>query len=88
MQLRQHNLEQVNQFFATPLARQGLKHVHIDRRSRKKAISTLSGEELAKIAARTHKVQKDLAAGDLGSGTLTLIVIAIAVLIIVLVSKL
>jgi hypothetical protein len=88
--LRQHNLEQVNQFFATSRAQKALTDAHIDGAQVKKAISTLSDEELAKIARRTQKVEKDFAAGDLGSGTLTLMVIAIAavLIIVVLVTKL
>ena len=88
-QTRQHNLDQVSQFFASPLAQRALQDAHIDGSQVKKAISTLSDEELAKITARTQKVQNDFAAGDLPGNALTLIVIAIAaVLIIVLVTKL
>ncbi|HKN31932.1 MAG TPA: hypothetical protein VJX16_01685 [Terriglobales bacterium] len=67
-QVRQHNQEQVNQFFASPLAQRALQDAHIESAQVKKAISTLSDEELAKTAARTQKAQKDVAAGDLGGG--------------------
>jgi hypothetical protein len=50
-----HNLEQVNQFFATPLAQKALKDAHISSALVKTAISSLSDEELAKIAGRAEK---------------------------------
>lgn len=88
-QLRQHNQEQVNQFFSSPLAQRALRDAHIDSTQVKTAVSTLSDEELAKIAARTEKAQKDFAAGAITDHVLVLLVIAIAiVLIIVLAVKL
>ena len=54
-QIRQHNLDQVNQFFATPLAQKALKDAHIDGSQVKRAVPSLSDDELAKIAARTQK---------------------------------
>jgi|SRR5438270_6197755 len=88
-QVRQHNQEQVNQFFATPLAQKALRDAHIDVTQVKTAVSTLSDQELAKIAARTEKAQKDFAGGAITDHMLVLIVIAIAiVLIIVLAVKL
>jgi hypothetical protein len=87
--VRQQNLEQVNKLFATPLAQKALKDAHIDSARVQKAISNLSEEELARVAARSEKAQADFAAGDLSSNALTLIVIGIAaVLLIILVTKL
>lgn len=88
-QARQHNQEQVSQFFSSPLAQKALREAHIDATQVKAAVSTLSDEELAKIAARTEKAQKDFAAGAIRDHALVLLVIAIAiVLIIVLAVKL
>lgn len=88
-QLRQQNIERLNQFFSSPLAQKALKDHHIDATQVKTAVSQLSDDELAKVAARADKAQKDFAAGALTDHLLILIVIAIAVvLIIVLAVKL
>src|SRR5438132_14321428 len=63
-QVRQHKQEQGNQFLASPLAQRALQHAHIESAQVKKAISTLSDEELAQMAARTQKAHTDVAAGD------------------------
>jgi hypothetical protein len=82
-QIRQRNQEQVKQFFSSPLAQKALRDAHIDAAQVKTAVSTLSDEELAKIAARTEKAQKDFAAGAITDHLLILIVIAIAVILII-----
>ena len=88
-QVRQHNIQRINEFFSSPLAQKALQDHHIDATQVKAAVSQLSDEELSKIAARTDKAQKDFAAGAITDHLLILIVIAIAVvLIIVLAVKL
>lgn len=82
-QARQHNQEQVNQFFSSPLAQKALRDAHIDATQVKTAVSTLSDEELARIAARTEKAQQDFAGGAITDHALVLIVIAIAVILII-----
>jgi hypothetical protein len=87
--IRQQNIERINQFFSSPLAEKALKDHHIDATQVKTAVSQLSDDELAKVAARADKAQKDFAAGAITDHLLILIVIAIAVvLIIVLAVKL
>ena len=82
-QARHHNQEQGKQFFSSPLAQKALRDAHIDAAQVKTAISTLSDEELARIAARTEKAQRDFAAGSITDHALVLIVIAIAVILII-----
>jgi hypothetical protein len=90
--VRQRNREQVDPFFASPLAQKALKDAHIESAQVKKAISTLSDEELAKIAARTQKAQKHAKGAKRcrrrrpRRWTLTLIVIAIAAVLIIVTS--
>jgi hypothetical protein len=88
-QIRQQNIERINQFFSSPLAQKAMQDHHIDATQVKTAVSQLSDDELAKIAARTDKAQRDFAAGAITDHLLVLIVIAIAViLIVVLIVKL
>lgn len=88
-QVRQRNIEQIDQFFSSPLAEKALKEHGIDATRVKTAVSQLNDDELAKIAARTEKGQKDFAAGAITDHLLILIVIAIAVILIaVLAAKL
>ncbi len=88
-QLRKQNVERINQFFSSPLAQKALKSRRIDPVQVKTAVSQLSDDELARLAARADKAQRDFAAGAITDHALVLIVIVIAVvLIIVLATKL
>jgi len=82
-QARQRNLEQVNQFFSSPVAQRALNNAHMDPVQIKAGIAQLSNEDLAKIAAQTDKAQKQFAAGSLLDHKLELLVIAIAVIIVI-----
>src|SRR5262249_25052434 len=59
---RQKNLDDVQSFFSSEPARAALKTGKVDYEKVQKAISTLSPEELAKLAAKTTSLQKDFAA--------------------------
>ena len=88
-QERQKSIEQINEFFSSPLAQKALAEHHIDAQQVKTAVSRLSDEELARVAARTEKAQQDFAAGAITDHLLVLIVIVIAVVLIaVLAAKL
>jgi hypothetical protein len=82
--VRQENLKQVNEFFSSPIAQRALNHAHMDPVQVKSALSQLSDEELAKIAAQTDKAQRDFAAGALLDHKLELLVIAIAVIVVII----
>jgi hypothetical protein len=82
---RQKNLEQVRSFFADPKISKVLTNAHIDSNRIQKAVSTLSGAELEKLALRTTQIQSDFAAGALSNQELTYIVIAIGAAVLVLV---
>jgi hypothetical protein len=87
--IRQQNVEQIDRFFSSPIAQKALKDHHIDATQVKTAVSQLSDDELARVATRTQKAQKDFAAGAITDHLLILIVIVIAVILIaVLAAKL
>jgi alcohol dehydrogenase YqhD (iron-dependent ADH family) len=81
-QMRQRNIEKIDRFFSSAVAQKALKEHGINATRVKAAVAQLSDDELAKIAARTEKVQKDFAAGAITDHLLILIVIAIAVVLI------
>jgi hypothetical protein len=82
---RQHNAQTLNRFLSSPTAKKALRTAHVDPTRVKTAISSLSDEELAQLAARAEKAQSDFAAGLLPSRTLLLIILAILVVILIIV---
>ena len=64
-QVRQHNLDSVQQLLSTPAAEKALKSAKMDPQQVKTAVSTLNDQELAQLAARANKAQADFAAGHL-----------------------
>ncbi len=85
-QVRQHNVDTVQQFLSTPTAEKAMKSAKIDPQQVKTAVSTLDDQELAQIAARADRAQADFAAGALGERDLIWIILAIAVLILIIVA--
>ena len=82
---KQKNLDQVQSFFAEANVQAALAKSGMDANRVQKAVSTLSADELAKLAARTTQIQNDFAAGALSNQDLTYIVIALAAAVLVLV---
>lgn len=80
---RQANEAKLEQFLETPAARAAMRETGVDYRTVSKGVSTLSGAELAQLAARTDKAQADFSAGLLGFAELLLIAIAVIVIIVV-----
>ena len=80
----------LRQLFSSEQAQQALKSANLDYSKVDKAVSQLSDEDVAKLAARSRQVQDNFAAGR--SGSLSdrdlLIIIIIAVLVIALVAVL
>jgi len=85
-QVRQHNLETVQNFLSTPVAQKAMKSANVDPQQVKTAVSTLSSDELAQLAAKADKAQADFAAGNLTERDLVLIILAVAVLILIIVA--
>ena len=85
-QVRQHNLDSVQQLLSTPAAEKALKSAKMDPQQVKTAVSTLNDQELSQLAARANKAQADFSAGNLTERDLILIILAIAVIILIIVA--
>ncbi|HET7205825.1 MAG TPA: PA2779 family protein [Terriglobales bacterium] len=83
-QTRAQNIARLNEFFSTAAAQKALRDAKFDATQVKNGIGTLDDAELANLAARAQKAQKDFAAGAITDHLLVLIVIAIAVVIIII----
>ena len=83
---RQKNLEKAEQLFSSKEAQRALKAAHIDPAQVKTAISTLSDAELARLASRADKLDKDFAAGQLSNRDLLLVILGVAVVILIIVA--
>ena len=84
-QNRQDNLAKIDQLFSSEPARKAFETVKLDAVKVSQAVSFLSDDELARLAAQTVKVQRDIAAGALTNQQITYILIALATAVIILV---
>ena len=83
---RQQNVDKVEKFFSSEQAKKALKSAHLDSVQIKRAVPTLSDGELARLASRADKAQKDFAAGALTNQQITYILIALGAAVIVLIA--
>jgi hypothetical protein len=83
---RQQNVDTLKQFFSSDKARKAMQASQIDPQQVKSAISTLSDEELAQMAARADHAQQDFAAGRMSDHDLLIILVCIAALILIIVA--
>src|SRR5262245_51181765 len=82
---RQKNLEKTRRLFSPDETRNALETAQISPEKVDAAISTLSDEELARLASRADKLDQDFAAGRLNNRDLLIIIVGIAALILVIV---
>jgi len=82
---RQENLSRVQAFFTSDQASRALANVPAVRGQIERAVAHLDEQELARLAARVNKAQRDFAAGALTNQQLTYIIIALATAVIVLI---
>jgi hypothetical protein len=82
---RQTNLAKVQEFFSSPSAQKALRNSKIDIGKIKSAIPLLTDDELARLAAQTEKIQKDVAGGSLTNQQITYIIIALATAVVILI---
>lgn len=75
----------VEAFLSTPRARQALKKTGMNYREVRQAVPQLSQEELASLAARADKAQRQFDAGALTNQQLTYIIIALATAVVVII---
>lgn len=85
-QARQQNIQQVQQFLSTPLARKTLKDAKVNPEQIKTAVSQMSDAELAQMASRAQTAQANFAAGTLTDRDLVLIILGLVALILIIVA--
>lgn len=83
---RRQNQKQVRDLLSSQEAQRAMKSVKIDPQQVTNAVSQLNDAELASLAARSAKAQKDFAAGNIDNHDLLLILVAIAALILIIVA--
>ena len=66
-QVRQANLAKVEKFLGSEPAKQAMSGLKLDSAQVSQAASVLTDEELSRLAARTEKLQGDVAAGEFGT---------------------
>ena len=84
-QARQGNQAKVLKFFSSEQANKALKSANLPYEKVQKAVSQLSDDELARLAATTERVQNDFAAGALTNQQITYIIIALATAVLILI---
>ncbi len=85
-QLRERNLETVNQFLSSPAANEAMRVAGANSQQVRTAVSNLSDQELAQLASRAQKAQADFAAGNITDHDLLVILIAVVVLVLIIVA--
>ena len=85
-QKRQQNLDTLNQFFSSEKAQRALESAHQNPEQVKKAIASLSDEELAQLASRANKAQTDFAAGKMDDHDWLIVLVCIAALVLIIVA--
>jgi len=85
-QTRQQNLQKVKNLFSSEETRKAMDAAQISPERVDTAVSTLSDEELARLASRADKIDKDFAAGRISDRDLLIILVGIAALILIIVA--
>lgn len=85
-QTRAANIAKLDRLLSSPVGQKALREAHADATQVKNAVANLSDQDLARLAARADKAQKDFAAGAIADHLLLLIVIAIVIVAIIIVA--
>lgn len=85
-QTRAANVARLEQLLSSPVGQKAIKEAHVDAARVKNAMANLSDQDLARLAARADKAQKDFAAGAITDHLLLLIVIAIVIVIVIIIA--
>ena len=85
-QTRQKNLEKTRRLFSSDETRKALGSAQISPEKVDAAISTLSDDELARLASRADKLDQDFAAGRLNDRDLLIVILGIAALVLIIVA--
>jgi hypothetical protein len=84
--VRQQNIDTLRGFLSSPKAQKALEQAHMNPVEVQNAVSGLSNQELAQLAARASKAQNEFAAGNMSDRDLLIILVAIAVIILIIVA--
>jgi len=85
--MREQNRQTLRQFLSSEAGKNALRVVHSDPVEVTRAIATLSDAELAQLAQRADKAQRDFAAGALSKEALLIVAIAVIVVVIIVAVK-
>jgi Flp pilus assembly protein TadB len=85
-QTRRQNLQKVKGLFSSDETRKAMEAAQINPERVDAAVSTLSDEELARLASRADKLDQDFAAGRISDRDLLFILVGIAALILIIVA--
>src|SRR5262245_3483231 len=85
-QTRQQNLQKVKSLFSSDKTRKALEAAQINPERVDAAVSTLSEDELARLASRADKLDQDFAAGRLSDRDLLIVLVGIAALVLIIVA--
>jgi Flp pilus assembly protein TadB len=85
-QTRQQNLQKVKGLFSSDETRKAMEAAQINPERVDASVSTLSDEELARLASRADKIDQDFAAGRINDRDLLIIVLGIAALVLIIVA--
>jgi len=85
-QTRQQNLQKVKSLFSSDETRKAMEAAKISPERVDAAVSTLSDDELARLASRADKLDQDFAAGRINDRDLLIILVGIAALILIIVA--
>jgi type III secretory pathway component EscR len=80
---RQQNEQQLRSFLSRKEIQQAMKSEGVNPQQVTNAVSQLNDNDLASLAARSQKAQRDFAAGRLGLGIFTLIGIVVVAVILI-----
>src|SRR5262245_41781951 len=85
-QTRQKNLEKARRLFSSDETRKAMEAAQISPEKVDAAVSTLSDEELARLASRADKLDQDFAAGRLSDRDLLIVILGLAALVLIIVA--
>jgi hypothetical protein len=83
---RQANEAAVREMFASEAGKKALNSAGIDYQRVDQAISQVNDEDLARMAERSHEVQKDFAAGRMSDRDLIIILLVAVALILIIIA--
>jgi hypothetical protein len=85
-QTREKNLEKTRRLFSSDETRKAMEAAKISSEKVDAAISTLSDDELARLASRADKLDQDFAAGRLSDRDLLIVILGLAALVLIIVA--